>query len=238
MAYTEKRRKGTSTFKSFGKAQPNKDTMRALRSFEHSSDKNSSNNLMRFAEISPSVIVYLQCWKGLSNADMIKVMESKGDKEKAENLAAIANQKGSATMLIQDNSKKGLVSRHHFKVIKKSEAKKEPEKQELKAEANNPIKEESHLPSEKEIYDKAVEMYQKENFKPVHGDSGLETAPIKSELAEEGYLQKAKLALMTSEDTQASRQVFDYVGKMREELSKLGFDVVPISGFDVSDLQY
>jgi hypothetical protein len=62
--------------------------------------------------------------------------------------------------------------------------------------------------------------------------------PERNELQEEGYLNRAKLSLMTSQDTQASRQVLDYVGKMREELSKLGFDVVPISGFDVSDLQY
>ena len=62
--------------------------------------------------------------------------------------------------------------------------------------------------------------------------------PERTELAEEGYLQRAKLSLMTSQDTQASRQVMDYVENMRAELSKLGFDVVPVNGFDVGDLQF
>jgi hypothetical protein len=107
--------------------------------------------------------------------------------------------------------------KHHFKVVKKTEAKKEPEKQELKAESNNPIKEESNhkLPSAKEILEKAQQMYMADNFQPRHNDSAPETLPTKGELAEEGYLQKAKLDLMTSEDTQASRATFDYIDNLR-----------------------
>jgi hypothetical protein len=54
-----------------------------------------------------------------------------------------------------------------------------------------------------------------DNFQPRHNDSAPETLPTKGELAEEGYLQKAKLDLMTSEDTQASRATFDYIDNLR-----------------------
>jgi hypothetical protein len=101
-----------------------------------------------------------------------------------------------------------------------------------------PIIDSHKLPTQKEIYDKAAEMYMAENFKPKHGESMPETLPTKGELSEEGYLQAAKLDLMTSEDTQASRKVLDYVDGLRQELEKIGFTVEPISGFDSSNLQY
>jgi hypothetical protein len=43
---------------------------------------------------------------------------------------------------------------------------------------------------------------------------------------------------MTSEDTQASRQVMDYVDNLKQQLEKIGFTIEPIAGFDSADLQY
>jgi hypothetical protein len=150
--------------------------------------------------------------------------------------------KGNVEMVVKDASKKDKPKTHRYKIKPKNDSKKEPEKpKELaaKEEANNPIKESSHkLPSVKEILERAQEMYMAENFKPIHDDSAPETLPTKGELSEEGYLQKAKLALMTSQDTRASRKVMDYVEGLRNELSKIGFDVVPIAGFDSSDLKF
>jgi hypothetical protein len=239
-------RHGTSTFKSFGKGKPNADTLKALRSFEHTSDQHSAKDLMKFAEITPTVIVYLQAWRGISNSEMKRIMESKGDKAKAEKLALIARRRGSAKLMIQDNSKKGKVSRHHFKIVKKK-ATKEPEKakeivkeaeKELAKAETKIIKEESHLPSEKEILDRAQQLYQKENFKGKYEDSAVEQLPTKGELSEEGYLQAAKLDLMTKTDTKASRDVMDYVEGIKNELEKIGFTVEPLAGFDVTDLKY
>ena len=136
-------------------------------------------------------------------------------------------------MYVKDTSVKDKPTTHRYKIKAKAKV-----KELAKAEVNPLLSNKHKMPSEKEIYDKAVELYQKESFKGVHGDSGLETAPTKGELSEEGYLQKAKLALMTSEDTQASRQTMDYVDNLRQELEKIGFTVEPIAGFDVSDLQY
>ena len=62
--------------------------------------------------------------------------------------------------------------------------------------------------------------------------------PEETELREEGYLKRSQIDLMTKEDGKAATAVMDYVGNIRNELQKIGFDVVPIEGFDVSDLKY
>lgn len=218
---------GKSSFHGFGRGKRDADTLAAQRNFESRSKQSQSQDLHKFAEIAPNITVYLKApcewdWPGVDNP---------------ASLAKLAKEKGSVGMVVKDGKAKKT---HNFKVVKKSEVKKEPEKQELKAESNNPIKEESShkLPTEKEIYDRAVEMYQSENFKPRHEDSAPEVNPTKGELAEEGYLQKAKLDLMTKTDTKASRDVMDYVDGIRQQLEKIGFTVEPIAGFDVSDLQY
>jgi len=61
-------------------------------------------------------------------------------------------------------------------------------------------------------------------------------APTKGELSEESILWKAQFNLMTKDSTQASRQ--DYLQNIRNEVQKLGFDIVPISGSDSSDPQF
>ncbi len=221
--YGNQAKRGSSRSGWKGKAKY--DTSLAKQSFERRPKLSQKQDLHRFATIAPDIVAYLRSpaefdWQGVDDPT---------------SLAKIA-EKGSVHMVIKDGKAKKT---HNFKVVKKTEATKEPEKIELKTK-DNPIKEESSrkLPSEKEIYDRAVEMYQEENFKPKYGDSAPEVNPTKGELAEEGFLQRAKLDLMTKTDTKASRDVMDYVDNVRQELEKIGFTVEPIAGFDVSDLQY
>jgi hypothetical protein len=231
-SYGTQQRHGKSSFHGFGRGKHDADTLMAQRNFESRSKRSQIQDLHRFATIAPNIHMYLKSpekydWKGVDDPNILAKL----------NIVTKLAKKKPVHMVVKDGKAK---KEHHFKIIKKSKAKKEPEKQELKAEANNPIKEEgSHkLPSEKEIYDRAVKMYQEENFKPKYEDSAPEVNPTKGELSEEGYLQKAKLSLMTSQDTVASRQTMDYIDNLRQQLEKIGFDIVPINGFSVEDLQY
>jgi hypothetical protein len=239
LAYTERKRKGFSTFRNFGKGRPNTDTAKALRSFEHSTSKSDSKAYMKFAEVTPGIVVYLQAWRG--SPDLQKIIQSKDDKEKAANLAGLAAQKGSAHLLVKDDLAKKT---NRFKVLKKSEAKKEVQK-ELKAieelsknEETNPILDARKLPTQKEILERAQQMYMHDNGRQDFQEGVGTNLPERNELQEEGYLQRAKLDLMTSEDGRASRSVMDYVDNLRQELEKIGFTVEPVAGFDVTNLQY
>jgi hypothetical protein len=211
-----------------GKKHAKYDSQLARRAFEGRSKRSQKLDLHRFAKVTNDIVAYLHSpteldWQGVDDP---------------ASLAKFAEKKGSAHLVIKDSKANKT---HHFKVKKKTEEKKETAKDGLaKSEENNPIKEESShkLPSEKEIYDEAVKMYQEENFKPKYEDSAPEVNPTKGELAEEGFLQKAKLSLMTKTDTKASRETFDYIDSLRQKLEGLGFTIEPIAGFDVSDIQY
>lgn len=205
-------------------------------------------------------------WRGVDAPDPHLIFENKNNREKARDLATLATKAKNVEMWVRDTSESDLKGvdtpgsksmavkpkTKRFRVIKKTERKaevekelkkqlekpKEPEKQELKAE-NNPIKEESEhkLPSEEEIYNEAVRMWQKENASARHEDFMPSTAPTRGELQEEGLLRAAQLSLMTNESTVANRQTMDYIESVRSELNRIGFDVIPISGFSVEDLQ-
>ena len=166
------------------------------------------------------------------------VKKSEAEKLKAKAEDANAKDRENYKRDLDSQFREGKLSKEAYEKARlNAEAPKEKEL--AKAEVNDPIIESSHkLPSAKEILERAQELYQKENFKAAYGESMPEILPTKLELAEEGYLQKAKLSLMTSEDTVASRKVFDYVEGLKAELQKIGFDVVPLEGFDVSDLKY
>lgn len=228
--YGNQRHSGSS-WRGSGKAKRN--TSLAKKSFEGRSKRSQAQDLHKYAEIAPNISAYLKApgeydWQGIDTPDK---------------LAGLAKEKGSVEMTIKDGSAKDKPKTHRYKVVKKTEAKKEDAekpKELAKSEDNNTILEKpTHkLPSQKEILEKAQAMYMAENFKPKYNDSAPEVLPTKGELSEEGYLQKAKLDLMTSEDTQASRQTLDYVDNLRGQLEKIGFTIEPIAGFDVSDLQY
>lgn len=157
---------------------------------------------------------------------------NKNPQQKAADLATLANS-NPLDMMVKDQGKT-----KRYKVVKKDQSKKEVENELAKAEAIIQKEGGHKLPSEKEILEKAQQMYMADNFQPKYNDSAPETLPTKGELSEEGYLQKAKLALMTSQDTQASRSVMDYVEGLRAELNKIGFEVIPMEGFSVEDIKY
>ena len=216
-------RHGRSSWRGSGKAKH--DSVLARESFESRSKRSQAQDLRMSAPIAKNIHAYL---KAPTETDWLGV-------DSPSKLVEFA--KKDSQIEIRDSKTKKT---HRFKIVKKAEAKKEPEKQELKAEANNPIKEESShkLPSAKEILEKAQQLYMKDNGRMDFQEGVGTNLPERNELAEEGYLQKAKLALMTSEDTVASRQVGDYVENLRTELNKLGFEVIPMEGFSVEDLKY
>ena len=159
------------------------------------------------------------------------VKKSEAEKLKAKAEDANAKDRENYKRDLDRQFREGKLSKEAYE---KARLNAEAPKELTKAEVNDPIIESSHkLPSAKEILERAQELYQKENFKAVHEENMPEALPSKIELAEEGYLQKAKLDLMTSEDTTASRKVMDYVDSLRGELEKIGFDIVPIAGFEL-----
>ncbi len=205
-------------------------------------------------------------WPNIDTPDAALIFSHKSKRAQAEDLAKAAHREP-LEVWIKDTSESDLKGidtpgsdktkpktkpkTHRFKVTKKSEAektRKETKAKEIK-EVRELVKSEPNvvnmieptsrkLPSEQEILDRAQQLYMAENFKAVHNESMPETLPTKNELAEEGYLQTAKLDLMTSENTKASRQVFDYVDSLRGELEKIGYTVIPLEGFNVEDLKY
>jgi hypothetical protein len=117
-----------------------------MDNFKDRSKRSQSQDLRMSAPIAKNISVYLKSpgeldWLGVDNPST---------------LSKLAKKDSQIEILDSETKKK-----HRFKVVKKTEAKKEPEKQELKAESYNPIKEESNhkLPSAKEILEKAQQMY-------------------------------------------------------------------------------
>jgi len=272
-SYGSQSRHGLSGSK-FGRGKKgfNRETQIAREAFEKRSMRSQAQDLVRMADIAPSLEAYLKApnkydFPNVDMPDPKLIFSHKTAREQAADLAKCAT-KAPVEVWIKDTAKhdlegvdtpnnkdKAKISEktRKFKVVKKEQKKAEVEKElkkaeektkaevkELaKAEANNPIIESNHkLPSEAEILAEAQRLYQQENFKPIHEETMPETMPTKGELSEEGYLQTAKLNLMTKGDTKNERQVFDYVENIRNELQKIGFDVVPISGFDSVDLQF
>jgi hypothetical protein len=257
--------RGKSGFHGFGKGKSRNDTLKAERSFENRSKRSKSQDLVRLADIAPSLTVYLKNpnrydWPSIDTPDAALIFSHKSKMSQAVDLAKAAKKKP-VEIWIKDTSQsdiKGVDSpgskgskhekaepkTHRFRILKKSTAEKElKKKQKELAEAdvvnfNIPLVEKGHMPTEKEILEKAQEMYQKENFKAIHEESMPEQMPTKSELSEEGYLQSAKLDLMTKSDTKNERQIFDYVEGLRSELNKIGFEVIPMEGFSVEDLKF
>ena len=247
------------------------DTDAARANFESRSKRAQSQDLVRLAEIAPSIQVYLRHpdrsdWPNIDTPDAALVFSHKSKRSQAQDLAKAAKIEP-VEVWIKDTSHsdiKGVDSpgsrqakiTHKFKIATKEKAKKEIAEQQEKVKAkeaeklkelatadviniNIPLAESGRkLPTEAEILKEAQRLYQKENFKAIHEESMPEQMPTKGELKEEGLLQAAKLNLMTSTDTKASRQTMDYIENMRAELNKIGFEVIPMEGFSVEDLKY
>jgi hypothetical protein len=226
--YSEKKRKSFgSGWRGSGKAK--RDSNLAMANFKNRSKRSQTQDLHKYADIAPNIVAYLKApseldWPGVDSPSKLSELAKKGNVE----------------MVVKDVSQKDKPKTNRFKIREKTDKDVDKPKELAKSDDNNPILEKpTHkMPSQDEIFRKAQALYMAEKFKPKYNDSEPEVLPTRGELAEEGYLQKAKLALMTSEDTQASRATFDYIDNLRGQLEKIGFTIEPIAGFDVSDLQY
>jgi hypothetical protein len=183
----QKRNRSGSHFGS-GKGHVKYDSQLARRDFEGRNKLSQKLDLHRFAKVTSDIVAYLHSPSGLDWSGV----------DDPASLAKFAEKNGSAHIVVKDEKANKT---HHFKVKKKTDDKKETEKpKELaKSEDSNPILEKpTHkMPSQDEIFRKAQALYMAENFKPKYNDSEPEVLPTKGELSEEGYLQKAKLDLMT-----------------------------------------
>jgi hypothetical protein len=240
---------------------------RAKRAFERRSKRSKFLDLVKMAEIAPDITAYIKApnrfdYPGIDTVDPALVFEHKSNRAKAQDLAMLATRtkdvevwfkhtgefdlRGIDTPVKGKKAVKVSVKTKRFKVVKKSEAAKETEKEIEKVESkvaelkktepsDSPLVGGQRLPSHAEIVAKAQELYMKENAR-----FGEETLPTEADLRSEesDYLRRAQLLLMTSEDTLAERKVMDYVEGLRAELQKIGFDVVPLAGFDASDLSF
>ena len=213
----------------------------AKRSFEKRSKRSQEQDLRKIAQIAPSLSVYL---KNPERFDLPFIDMPRNQNETIRVLCRLAS-KEPCEIHVKDTDAKRTKK---VKVVKKQDVKAEVEKEVQKLEAKvqlakseNPmaVGPESYLPSEAEILAEAQRLWLKENAKPKYeGFMENVAAPTKGELSEEGYLRKAQLNLMTKDTTQASRQVEDYLQNIRNEVQKLGFDIVPISGFSSEDLSF
>lgn len=206
----------------------------AKRSFEKRTERAQSQDLKRIATLAPNIDVYLE---HPERYDYPFVDTPESQRQNLEGLCKLACNEP-VEINIKDSESRASKK---LRVVRKEAVKGEVEKELLKLEQNALAESgpEKYLPSEMEIYEEAVRLWQKENAKPKYeGFFDNVAAPTKGELSEEGYLRKAQLNLMTKDSTQASRKVDDYLQGVRSELNRLGFDVVPISGFDSTDLQF
>lgn len=206
----------------------------AQKDFERRNLRARSIDLIRLAPIAPNIEAYL---KSSNRYDWPGVDCIEGSlPEQAQEITKLANGKEAVELVVKNRDSPRA---KQFKVVKKERAKEETEKQLKQVEEQADKTTKSNLPSSEEIYTEAVRLWRKENTKPVH-EGFLENVadPTRQELKEEGYLNQAKLNLMTSDDTVAARQTLDYVDNIRVELEKIGFTVIPIEGFSVEDISF
>jgi hypothetical protein len=208
---------------------------RAKEAFSRRSEQSQRQDLMMLAPIAPNLEIYLAHpekydFPGVDTPPNV------------EGLCQLACSQP-VDLEVHDTATK---QRKKLRIVKKEDAKTEVEAaakeaedkliMELQAQENSPIlpdKPKRRLPSADEIYMEAVKLWRDQN-----GYLEDVANPTRVELQEEGLLNQAKLRLMTSADTDAERQTFDYLSGMRQKLNSLGFDIVPLSGFESTDLRF
>jgi len=213
-----------------------KSDQKAQRNFDRRSLRSQRIDLIRLAPLAPNIEAYLKApnrydWPGV---DCIEGSFP----EQAKGIASLSKEQPDVELIV--NSKcEGQAQTKKFKVIEKDEAKEETARELERVEEQTDKTTKNNLQTTEEIYAEAVRLWRKENTKPVHEGFLEDVAdPTRQELKEEGYLNQAKLNLMTSDDTVASRQTLDYVDNIRVELEKIGFTVIPIEGFSSEDLTF
>ena len=212
-------------------------------------------DLIRFADLAPNLVAYLKApnkfdFPNVDTPDPKLIFSHKTVREKAADLAKLAS-KTPLEVWIKDTSQHDIEGvdtpqsknkepiqtkiLRKFRIVKKtpekpkeSEKPKETSLKPKELDVNNPLSDKTHMPSHAEIVNKAQELYMKD-----HRDETTlpNEADLKSEEAD--YLRNAQIELMTSESGHAEKVVMGYVENLRNELNKIGFDVVPLSGFEI-----
>lgn len=208
----------------------------AKQSFNSRSPQVKRLDLIRLAPLAPGIDIYLKSpnlydWPGVDGL-------AGSYPEQAQGIAKLSKEQTDVELIVNSQCEDTTQTKK-FRVVEKDKAQEETEKELKRVEEQTDKTTKSNLPSSEEIYKEAIRLWHKENTKPIH-EGFLENVadPTRQELQEEGYLNQAKLNLMTSDDTVASRQTFDYVDKIRGELEKIGFTVIPIEGFSVDQLSF
>jgi len=204
--------------------------------FEGRSERSKGQDLVRLAQIAPSVTIWLRDpsrWDlpGIDTPNAQRIFEHRSTRQKAQDLARRARKTknielwaGNVNRYDFDNVDTPARGKHvrRFRVMEKEEAK----KQELKRSESEKAKEKKagrHLPTSEEITERATELFQEKQTK-----AGLPNiSPEKSELAEAGLLQIAREDLMRTE-SKVDSQVLEYVHNLNSELEPMGFRVVEI----------
>jgi len=207
----------------------------ARQVFEERSARSRGQDLVRVAQIAPSVQVWLKDpsrWDlpNVDTPDARRIFEHRSTREKAQDLARRARKTknielwaGNVNRYDFDNIDTPPEGKHirRFKVMPKEEGK----KLELKRTESKKTEEKKHtLPSKEEILQRAQEMHKEELVK-----GGLPALSAEeSELKESGTFEEARTDLMRGEKSKADAQIEGYIHDLNSELEPMGYRVVEI----------
>lgn len=202
----------------------------AKENFQRRSKRAQQQDLRRIAAIAPNIEVYLE---HPDKYDFPGVDVPNDQQNVIDSLCQATCKSGTCDVQVKDKATK---TSKRVRIVKAENNAFELKKAVDEAEAETK-KAGRRLPSKEEIYQKAVELWRQQNN---YLDNVANPSP--EELKEEELLNRAKIALMTSADTDASREVDDFLLNTRQQLNAIGFDIVPLanSPFDsaVDDSKY
>jgi len=211
------RRSGSSYRGGKGRFNP---LSKAKEMFSKRSERSQRQDLQRIATLAPNIEVYLEHPEryDLPGVDMPESQQYMFD---SLCQATCKSESKTCDLTIKDASAK---TEKRIRLVKAENKKAELAKVEAEEEAKAK-KLGRRLPTQEEIYNKAVELWRQDN-----GYLDNVANPDLTELREEGLLNRAKVELMTSTSGEGEKALGGYIDKVRNELLTLGFDVVPISG--------
>jgi hypothetical protein len=198
--------------------------------FEARSQRSKTQDLLKMADIAPSVTAWLKCpnrldLPGLDTADADLVFSHRSKRSQAQDLARAARRKVPLEIWIRDTAHSDLEgvdtkrkepkTVKRFKICRKDQAKETEKKIDPKGRK---------LPTKPEIIERA-----KEKFLEEQARMGLPTiTPEEQELKEGGYFEGARAELMRGEESKVSGEVLKYIDDLRSELEPQGYTIVPI----------
>jgi hypothetical protein len=231
------RRQSVRILQARGKGKGNPGIKVAQEAFESRSQRARTMDLLKMADIAPSVSAWLKCpnrldLPGLDTPDAELVFSHRSKRSQAQDLARAAKRKVSVEVWIGDPSKvdlKGIDTPsskkpkpRRFKVVEKGKA----DAVELKRSESKKAEEKKHtLPTKTQILEKAQAIHKEELVK-----GGLPVVSAEeSELKETGDFERARNELMRGEQSKADSQVLQYIDDLRKELEPLGFSIIEAS---------